>query len=80
MQTETHFDNAGSAVSRALDKFWHGDEASEPDNMNQRLVRVDLGIDKSTGECLLYALHPRRVQKASMRRLLPVFRRSAIAG
>ena len=53
--------------------------ASEPDNMNQRLVRVDLGTDPKTGQ-RLYALHPQRKQKASMRQLLPVFRRSAIAG
>lgn len=78
VKTATHYDNCSGAVSRALDQFWHGDEASEPDNMNQKLVRIELGIDEKSGE-KLYALHPRRVQKASTRRLLPVFRRSAIA-
>ena len=78
--TAQHDDNASGAVAYALNEFFHEDSAAtEPDNMNQSLVRVDLGIDPKTGE-RLYALHPRRKQKASLRRLLPVFRRSAIAG
>ena len=78
--TAQHTDNASGATAAALNQFFHEDPAaSEPDNMNQRLVRVDLGTDPKTGQ-RLYALHPQRKQKASMRQLLPVFRRSAIAG
>eukprot|EP00966_Prymnesium_polylepis_P303786 7017915-Prymnesium_polylepis.1 len=43
------------------------------------MVRVDLGLDPKTGE-QLYTRHSRRAQLASGRALLPVFRRSAIAG
>ena len=76
--TAQHSDNASGATARALDEFFHSTDASGEDNQNKQMVRVDLGLDPKTGE-QLYALHPRREQKASLRRLLPVFRRSAIA-
>ena len=81
--TAQHSDNASGQIARALNDFWHSEAASEPDNMNKQMVfvsgGVDLGLDPKTGE-QLYELHPRRAQLASTRRLLPVFRRSAIAG
>ena len=76
--TAQHSDNASGAIARALDEFFHSIDGSGEDNQNKQMVRVDLGLDPKTGE-RLYALHPRREQKASARRLLPVFRRSAIA-
>ena len=76
--TAQHSDNASGAIARALDEFFHSTDGSGEDNQNKQMVRVDLGLDPKTGE-RLYALHPRREQKASARRLLPVFRRSAIA-
>ncbi len=39
---------------------------------------MDLGVDEKTGE-RLYTFHPRRAQQGSLRKLLPVFRKSAIA-
>lgn len=79
IKTSQHLDNASSQVARALDQFWHSKEASEPNNLNKQMVRVDLGFDKKTCE-KLYALHPRRAQLASARKLFPIFQRSAIAG
>ena len=68
--TAQHSDNASGATARALDEFFHSTDASGEDNQNKQMVRVDLGLDPKTGE-QLYALHPRREQKASLRRLLP---------
>uniref|UniRef100_A0A7S0LLH8 Uncharacterized protein n=1 Tax=Coccolithus braarudii TaxID=221442 RepID=A0A7S0LLH8_9EUKA len=77
LKTCPHFDNAAAPRDQALYKFWHSEESSEPDNMLPQLVRVDHGVDEAGVR--LYSMHPRRVGKASARRLLPVFRRSAIA-
>ena len=38
---------------------------------------MDLGVDEKTGE-LLYTFHPRRAQQGSLRKLLPVFRKSGL--
>ena len=76
--TAQHYDNASTATRVALDKFFHSDLASEPDNFNKEKVRVDLGVDPTTGE-RLYTFHPRRAQKASCRQQLPIFRRLPLA-
>mmetsp|Transcript_21367 Transcript_21367/g.50951 ORF Transcript_21367/g.50951 Transcript_21367/m.50951 type:complete len:130 (-) Transcript_21367:526-915(-) len=66
--TAQHSDNASGAIARALDEFFHSTDGSGEDNQNKQMVRVDLGLDPKTGE-RLYALHPRREQKASARSL-----------
>ena len=77
VKTAAHFDNASSAVSAAVNEWFHSDEASEPWNPKHEMVRVDLGRDEKGVP--IYTLHPRRAQKRSTRRSLPIFRRSSIA-
>ena len=56
-------------------EFFHDQISSDPDNQNKRKIRIDLGIDKETGQ-RLYDLHVRRALRGSLRALFAIFRAS----
>jgi hypothetical protein len=79
LKTAKHYDRAELHRS-IIDKWWHGDEPSCPDNQNKEQVRVysGHGIDPATDR-RGYELHDRRAQEGDDKHALSLWRKSEAA-
>jgi hypothetical protein len=79
LKTAKHYDRAELHLS-IIDKWWHSDEPSCPDNQNKEQVRVysGHGIDPATGR-RGYELHDRRAQEGDDKHALSLWRKSEAA-